>query len=98
MDLNHATRFIRACSATSTSRPNGSGEGRTLTSLIKSQVCNRYTTEPFKTCEHRFVPLQNRHAFVPLGSATSSSYQVVALGIELSAMTLSGSPGQPVLD
>jgi hypothetical protein len=44
VDLNHAARLIRARSATSTSRPNWVGGIRTHTSLIKSQVCDRYTT------------------------------------------------------
>src|SRR6476660_5467036 len=39
-----------------------------------------------------------RHVVVPCGSFFCVCFKVVALGIELSVVTLSGSPGLPVLD
>jgi hypothetical protein len=85
VDLNHAARLIRARSATSTSRPSGPGGIRTHTSLIKSQVCNRYTTEPDETRVCRFVSLRNRHDLFPFGS--------VVLYLLSAVSYHSGSPG-----
>ena len=72
---------------------------RTHTSLIKSQVCSRYTTEP-RICSTVFELHRGRHFIAPgFSSRTNSNrFRVVALRIELSVTTLSGSSGQPVLD
>ena len=71
---------------------------RTHTSLIKSQVCSRYTTEPVVAWVHRFTSQNPRHIRAPSGSSALMQQQVVALRIELSLTALSGPSGQPVLD
>jgi hypothetical protein len=43
---------------------NGPGGIRTHTSLIKSQVCSRYTTEPL-LCGAAFTSQIRRHRFTP---------------------------------
>jgi hypothetical protein len=77
--LNHAARLIRARSATSTSRPDGSAGIRTPTSLIKSQVCSRYTTEPkddSRVC-----------VWLPVKSTSIYSCMFVTNGYRLSAIS-----------
>ena len=79
---------------------------RTHTSLIKSQVCSRYTTTQYWLWRLRFMrcrrdigpPISCCLIAMVLLVAEATSPYVVALRIELSVTAVSGPSGQPVLD